>query len=218
MIWFETAVCNCSRPQQPSAFSQTQRLCLVSFKGVVPGWDPVNDRQFSRWRLLNPHFLRSLLLSSLCLGCLEDVTWPILEKFLPLLFSKPCIVFYYRCLKIFFSSLVIALSFFVFFSLPLSCRQRALSLSNKMSPHKMNKRGSGYIRLPIEHSVLNRATEKNYSPHTLCAALCHAPSALISCFHSWERQSTFKSLSSSCCDFSDHWVEQSQVWFLKRCW
>lgn len=68
---------------------------------------------------------------------LEDVTWPILEKFLPFLFSKLCIVFYYRCLKI-CSPLLAGLCSP---PPPLVFRhRRASSLSNKMSPHKMNKR------------------------------------------------------------------------------
>lgn len=73
------------------------------FQGAVPGWDPVSIRQFSRWRLLNPHFLPSSpLLSSLCLSALKTWLGPFCKHSCLFLFSKPCIVFDYRCLKIFF--------------------------------------------------------------------------------------------------------------------
>lgn len=150
-------------PQTTSAFSKTQHLRWVGLQGILPGWNPVSNRQFSRWRLLHPHFLRSLLLSSLCLGCLEDVTWPILEKFLSSLFSKPCIVFYYRCLKIF-------LLCFFFLSPPLCHHHGVLSLSNKMSPHKMNK--SKRIRV-YQTSYQTFCFEQGHQKlFTTCCVLC----------------------------------------------
>lgn len=77
----------------------------LGFRAVLLSWDPVSGRQSSRWRLGNPRFLSHpppppLHLSSGCLRHPEDVTWPTPGKFLPSLFSKPCFVFYYRCLKI----------------------------------------------------------------------------------------------------------------------
>lgn len=123
----------------------------------------------------------SLELSSACLGCLEDVTWPTLEKFLPRLFSKPCIVFYYRCLKIVLLSC--HGSVFFFFSC-LSCRQTALPSSNKMSPHKMNKSERRRV-YQTSHQALcfEPGTRKNTEKLFTTYALRHAPSAPISCFH-----------------------------------
>lgn len=110
------------------------------FQGAVPGWDPVSIRQFSRWRLLNPHFLPSSpLLSSLCLSALKTWLGPFCKHSCLFLFSKPCIVFDYRCLKIFFLLNCCHGSVVFFFSLPLCRHRRALFLSNKMSPHKMSK-------------------------------------------------------------------------------
>lgn len=83
-----------------------------------------------------PRFLGSLQLSSLCLGCLADVTWPTAGKHSCLSpSSKACIVFCYRCLKI--------------AAHPLSCFyfsrrvSQPPSLSNEMSPHKMNNKSLG---------------------------------------------------------------------------
>lgn len=102
-IWLETAACNCSHPQQPSVFlkktwrrSFAQVLgpsCLVGILSV-PGSSPGDA--FATPISPAPR----LELSSRCLRCPEDVTWPTPEKFLPFLFSKMAIVFYYRCLKI----------------------------------------------------------------------------------------------------------------------
>lgn len=174
MMWFETAVCNCSHPRQPFSlfswghsakvqFSQVFRAsCLVgilSIAGSSPG-DATSTTP--------SYFLRSLLLSSLCLGCLEDVTWPILEKFHPLLFSKLCIVFYYRCLNIFFLSLFLSPPFFV------SAPKEPPSLSNKMSPHKMNQHK--WLRV-YQTSYQTLCFEQR--AHTLrCVTLCLLPSVV----------------------------------------
>lgn len=121
-----------------------------------------------------PCFLRSLQLSSLCLGCLEDVTWPTAGKHSCLSpSSKACIVFCYRCLKI--------------AAPPLSCFyfsrrvSQPPSLSNKMSPHKMNNKSLEARRVSDFLSgadVLNSGLREREREKLFVTWPCrHAPSA-----------------------------------------
>lgn len=153
------------------------------FQGAVPGWDPVSIRQFSRWRLLNPHFLPSSpLLSSLCLSALKTWLGPFCKHSCLFLFSKPCIVFDYRCLKIFFLLNCCHGSVVFFFS-----HSHSVATAERCSyPIKCHHtrwasaRTWMYIRLPIK---LMRATTKSIQS-VLCSLSCNV--CFHHFFHSWE--------------------------------
>lgn len=127
-----------------------------------------------------PCFLRSLQLSSLCLGCQNDVTWPTAGKHSCLSpSSKACIVFCYRCLKI--------------AAPPLSCFyfsrrvSQPPSLSNKMSPHKMNNKSLEARRVSDFLSgadVLNSGLRER-ERETVCYMASPSRSVCpVRCFHS----------------------------------
>lgn len=125
-----------------------------------------------------------LELSSRCLRCPEDVTWPTPEKFLPFLFSKTAIVFYYRCLKIALLSCHGSVFFFPTPPPPSplhpSLLQTATSLSNKMSPHKMKSK-----RLRVYQTSYQALGVEPGSHRKLLTTitLLHALSAPISCLY-----------------------------------
>lgn len=164
-IYLGTAVCN--SPPQPW---KTWRS--LGFRAVVLSWDPVTRRQSSRWRFGNPRFLAPPPhLSSGCLRRPEDVTWPTPGKFLPWLFSKPCFVFYSRCLQIalpsWHGSVVLP---------PLCSKQPALS--NKMSPHKMNRSGRlGVFQTSCRTLGVEQGSQRNDWLQKLCLTLRPLPSS-----------------------------------------
>lgn len=139
MIWFETAVCNCIHPQKPCAFSGNTAPMFSQFLGrlawlgscqhqavlqVTPPQPPFPPLPGAFISLSRMPWRRDLAHSReippfTVFKTVHCVLLQVLKDFSPLL-SWPCF-------------------FFSFFSPPLSRRQTALSLSNKMSPHKMNK-------------------------------------------------------------------------------
>lgn len=117
-------------------------------------------------------------------------TWlgSFVKNSLLLLFSKPCIVFYYRCLKIFLLSCH-GFAVFFFLSLPL-CLATKEPRPYPIKCHHTRwtrDRGSGCITLPISLSVWNRRI-KNLLSKQPCCAVCHAPSAPASWSDSQENQ------------------------------
>lgn len=97
------------------------------------------------------------------------MTWPIFEKFLPLLFSETGHCVLLQVLKDFFSSLIMA----PFFSHPLSVAAKEPCPYPIKCHHtrRTRARGSGYIRLPIKHSVLNRSTKNLFSTYSLLCSV-----------------------------------------------
>lgn len=188
-IWLETAACNCSHPQQPSVFlKKTWRRSFCSgFRAVLPSWDPVSTRQFSRWRLRNPHFLGSPSGAFISLSQMpwrRDLahSW----KIPPFSFFKNGHCVLLQVLKD-RSPLLSWLCFFLSHpsppspSTPPSCKQPH-PYPIKCHHTRWRVRGSGCIRLPIKHSELNRGVTENYWLQSLCFTLCRLPS-VVCIFH-----------------------------------
>lgn len=169
----------------PSAFLKTPFSQV--FLGVVPGWDPVSSRQFSRWRLLNPHFLRSLqLLSSLCLGTPWRRDLAHFRKIPPFSVFKTTHCVLLQVLKDFFLLSVVCFLCYFFLTRSLSPPQEPCPYPIKCHHTRWTRaRVSGYIRLPIKHFVLSRDTEKTTEKPiqlmhciVLCVTLRQAPSVV----------------------------------------
>lgn len=101
-------------------------------------------------------------------------------------FSKPCIVSHYRCLKLGFCFVFPLFLSRLFIPSPplrprLSRRQRAPSLSNKMSPHKMNKSGLGVYQTSYRGLSLAQGRQQKLFTNARCVTLRHAASRCARC-------------------------------------
>lgn len=176
MIWLETSACNCNHPRQLLVFWKTRCRCFAGFFGPSCSVEilSVTGRTPGDASVTLVSSAPRLHLSSRCLQCPADVTWPTAEN------SSLCC--FQTVLCVLPQVLKDRSPLLSWFCLAFTPASKQPALSNKMSPHKMNRsrRLRGY-RTSYQKLRVEQGSQKTYCLQTLCITLGLPPSVDCIC-------------------------------------